>query len=56
MGLLQFALGLSKTKCESPKVFLSTKPRENPGFNEYTHHIHCLQDLGNLYDSLHDHG
>ena len=30
MGLLQFALGLSRTKGESPKDSYSTKPRENP--------------------------
>ena len=30
MGLLQFALGLSRTKGESHKDSYSTKPRENP--------------------------
>ena len=30
MGLSQFALGLSRTKGESPKDSYSTKPRENP--------------------------
>ena len=29
MGLLQFALGLSKFKGESPKDSYSAKPREN---------------------------
>ena len=31
MGLSEFAGGLSRTKCESPKDSGSTKPRENPG-------------------------
>ena len=30
MGLLQFALGLSRTNGESPKDSYSTKPRESP--------------------------
>ena len=30
MGLLQFALGLSRTKGESPNDSYRTKPRENP--------------------------
>ena len=34
MGLLQFALGLSRTKGESPKDSYSPKQRQNPDHNQ----------------------
>ena len=43
MGLLQFALGLSKFKGESPKDSYSAKPRENHGGSceDETLHSNC---------------
>ena len=38
MGLLQFALGLSKFKGESPKDSNSAKPRENHAYMKLTYY------------------
>ena len=35
VGLLQCALGLSRTKGESPKDFYNAKPRENPDVRSF---------------------
>ena len=41
MGLLQFALGLSNTKGESPRDSYSTKQRENPVYtSSFWIHLH----------------
>ena len=42
MGLLQLALGLSRTKSGSPKDSYSTKPRENPDSDTLLFSFICL--------------
>ena len=42
MGLLHFALGLSRTKGESPKDSYSTKPRENAELSDILYIYHAI--------------
>ena len=53
MGLLQFALGLSKFKGESPKDSYSAKPRENHEVGKNFSTKECAGRKGQFQSHLH---